>query len=141
VTLLGADLVSAFVALFGVDSVFGFSLTETALTGLPVLIGLFYMSGLYSGDTLPPGEGLRARLLGTLAFVAMFFVVSGEYLDPNIWLAAACQGVFIFLLGYYVEALTRHALIRRKLWGGGHGLCRQRRSRRASPQLAFRRRG
>ena len=60
---------------------------------------------------------MRARLLGTLAFVATFFVVSDEYFDPNIWLAAACQGVLIFLLGYYFEALTRHALIRRKLWG------------------------
>ena len=116
-SLLCSDLISAFVALFTVHSIVGLPLTETALTGFPVLIGLFYMSGLYSGDTLPPGERLRARLLGTLAFVATFFVVSGEYLDPNIWLAAACQGVLIFLLSYYAEALTRHALIRRKLWG------------------------
>ena len=118
-SLLFSDLISAFVALFTVDSIFGLSLTETALTGLPVLIGLFYVSGLYSGDTLPPGERLRARLLGTLAFVATFFVVSGEhfYFQSNIWIAAALQATLVFLLGYYAEALTRHALIRRKLWG------------------------
>ena len=92
-------------------------MTETALTGLPVLIGLFYVSGLYSHDPLPPGERLRARLLGTLAFVGTFFVVSGEYFQSNIWIAVALPGVLMFLLGYYAEALTRHALIRRKLWG------------------------
>ena len=116
-SLLCSDLISAFVALFTVDSIFGLSLTETALTGLPVLIGLFYVSGLYSGDSLPPGERLRARLLGTLAFVGTFFVVSGEYFQSNIWIAAALQATLVFLLGYYAEALTRHALIRRKLWG------------------------
>ena len=84
-SLLCSDLISAFVALFTVDSIFGLSLTETALTGFPVLIGLFYLSGLYSGDSLPPGERLRARLLGTLAFVGTFLVVSGEYFQSNIW--------------------------------------------------------
>jgi len=115
--LLCLDLISTFVALFTVHSIFRLFLTETALTGLPVLIGLFYVTGLYSGDTLPPGERLRARLLGTLAFVATFFVVFGEYFQTISWIAAACQGIMIFLLGYYAEALTRHALIRRKLWG------------------------
>jgi lipopolysaccharide/colanic/teichoic acid biosynthesis glycosyltransferase len=116
-SLLCSDLVSAFVAFFTVDSIFGLSLTETALTGLPVLIGLFYVSGLYSSDSLPPGERLRLRLLGTLAFVGTFFVVSGEYFQSNIWIAAALQATVVFLLGYYAEALTRRALIRRKLWG------------------------
>ncbi len=115
--LLCSDLISAFVALFTVDSIFGLSLTETALTGLPILIGLFYVSGLYSHDPLPPGERLQARLLGTLAFVGTFFVVSGEYFQSNIWIAVALQAIVVFLLGYYAEALTRHALIRRKLWG------------------------
>jgi lipopolysaccharide/colanic/teichoic acid biosynthesis glycosyltransferase len=117
-SLLCSDLISAFVALFMVDSIFGHSLTETALTGLPVLIGLFYVSGLYSSASLPPGERLRVRLLGTLAFVGTFFVVSGEYFQSNIWIAAALQATLVFLFGYYAEALTRDALIRRKLWGG-----------------------
>jgi lipopolysaccharide/colanic/teichoic acid biosynthesis glycosyltransferase len=145
VTLLSADFVSAFVALFTVDSLFGFSLTETALTGAPVLIGLFYVSGLYSGNSLPPGERLRARLLSTLAFVGTFFVVSDEYSQLNILVAAACQGVLIFLLGYYAEALTRHALIRRRLWGaamvfagGGEAIEQARTSLSAIPELGLR---
>ena len=96
-SLLCSDLISAFVALFTVDSIFGLSLTETALTGLPVLIGLFYVSGLYSGDSLPPGERLRARLLGTLAFVGTFFVVSGEYFEfKHLDRGRAARGLWCF---------------------------------------------
>ena len=144
-SLLCSDLVSAFVALFTADGIFGFSLTETALTGLPVLIGLFYVSGLYGGDTLPPGERVRARLLGTVAFVGTFFVVSGDYLQPSVWIAAACQGALVFLLGYYAEALTRHALIRRKLWaaptvfaGSGQAIEQARILLSAIPELGLR---
>jgi len=117
VSLLCSDLISAFLALFLIDSVFHLALTKSALTGLPLLIGLFYMLGLYSGDTLPLGERLRARLLGTLAFVGALCVVSGEYLQADAWLAAACQLALVFLLGYYAETAMRHALIRRRLWG------------------------
>jgi lipopolysaccharide/colanic/teichoic acid biosynthesis glycosyltransferase len=117
VSLLCSDFISALLALFLVDSVFHLALTKSALTGLPLLIGLFYMLGLYGGDTLPPGERLRARLLGTLAFVGALFVVSGEYLQADAWLAAGCQLALVFLLGYYAEAAMRHTLIRRRLWG------------------------
>ena len=109
-----------------VDIIFGFSWIETALTALPVLIGFFWVSGLYSGSALAPAERLRARVLGTLAFVGMFLVVSGQSFNAAVWIAAACQGVLVFMLGYYADALTRHALIKRKLWGAptafaGHG--------------------
>ena len=116
-TLLCSDLISALLALSLVDSFYGFSWTATALTALPVLIGIFWVSGLYSSYWLAPAERLRARLFGTLAFVAMFIVVSGQTLNATVWLVATGRGAFIFLLGYYAEALTRHALIRRKLWG------------------------
>ena len=115
--LLCSDLISASVALFLVDSVFGFPRTETALTGLPVLIGLFWVSGFYSSYGLAPAERLRARLLGTLAFVGAFLVVPEEYFHSEVWVVAASQGVVLFLFGYYAEALARHALIRRKVWG------------------------
>jgi lipopolysaccharide/colanic/teichoic acid biosynthesis glycosyltransferase len=116
-TLLFSDIMSAFAALFLVDRLFDLPWTKTALIGLPILIGLFCVSGLYSGYALPPGERLRARLLGTLAFVGTFLVVPGSPFHTNVWFAAACQGALVFLLGHYAEALTRHALIRRKLWG------------------------
>ena len=47
----------------------------------------------------------------------MFLVVSGQSFDATVWMAAACQGSLVFLFGYYAEALTRHALIERRLWG------------------------
>jgi lipopolysaccharide/colanic/teichoic acid biosynthesis glycosyltransferase len=116
-TLLCSDLASALAALFLVDRVFDFPWAQETFTALPLLIGLFCVSGLYRGNALPPGERVRVRFLGTLAFVGTFLVASGQVLNSNIWLAAACRGALIFLLGYYAEALTRHALIRRKLWG------------------------
>ena len=99
-----------------------FRLTETALTGFPVLIGLFYMSGLYSGDTLPPGERLRAILLGTLAFVAMFFVVSGrvlrsEHLGSEHLARGRLPGSFDFSFWLLRPGAHAPPLIRAKLWG------------------------
>ena len=125
-SLLCSDLASVFVAFTLVDVIFGFSWIETALTALPVLIGLLWGSGLYSGSGLSPAERLRARVLGTLAFVGIFLVVCGRSFDATVWIAAASQGALVFVLGYYADALTRHALIKRKLWGAptafaGHG--------------------
>jgi lipopolysaccharide/colanic/teichoic acid biosynthesis glycosyltransferase len=117
-TLLCSDLISAFIALALVANVFGSSSIETAaLTALSVLVGLSMGSGLYSRYGLAPAERLRARFLGTVAFVGMFIVVAGPTLHPTAWIAAACQGILMFLLGYYAEALARQALIRRNLWG------------------------
>jgi lipopolysaccharide/colanic/teichoic acid biosynthesis glycosyltransferase len=116
-TLLCSDLASAVAALFLFDHVFDLPWAQEAFTVLPLLIGLFCVSGLYRGYLLPPGERLRVRFLGTLAFVGAFLVASGQVLNSNIWLAAACQGALVFLFGYYAETLTRHALIRRSLWG------------------------
>jgi lipopolysaccharide/colanic/teichoic acid biosynthesis glycosyltransferase len=116
-TLLCADITSAFVAFTLGDALFGFSSIETGLTSLPVLIGVFWVSRLYNSPGLAPGERLRARVVGTLAFVVMFLVVSGQFLDSRAWMGTACQGILIFLFGYYAEALTRHALISRRLWG------------------------
>jgi lipopolysaccharide/colanic/teichoic acid biosynthesis glycosyltransferase len=112
-----ADLASAFVAFTLVDAMFGFSWIETALTALPVLIALNWISGLHRSQGLGPGERVRARMLGTLAFVAMFLVVSGRSFDQTVLIAAACQGIFVFMFGHYAETLIRHTLIKRKLWG------------------------
>jgi lipopolysaccharide/colanic/teichoic acid biosynthesis glycosyltransferase len=81
------------------------------------MVGFSWISGLYRSHGFSPAERLRTRLLVTLAFVSTFFVVSGRSFDASVWLAAACQGALVFLLGYYAEALVRHALIKRGLWG------------------------
>jgi hypothetical protein len=56
-TLLCSDLLSGFVACF--------PWTRAALVAFPVLLGVFFVSGFYSGYPLTPPERLRARLLGT----------------------------------------------------------------------------
>ena len=60
-------------------------------------------------------------------------------------MAAACQGALVFLLGYYAEALARHALIKRKLWGaatafagGGEAIEEARLLLSAVPELGLR---
>ena len=70
--LLCSDLISAFVALFTVDSIFGLSSTETALTGLPILIGLFCVSGLYRARTAASGRAFAGGSLARLPSWARF---------------------------------------------------------------------
>ncbi len=88
-----------------------------AFIALPVLIGAFFASGLYANCGLTPAERLRGRVVGTVAFMGAILLVSGGASQSTVWLTAACQGAFVFLLGYYAEALTRHWLLRAKLWG------------------------
>ncbi len=116
-TLLCSDLISAFLALALVDSVFGFSRIETALTALAVLIGLFWVSGLYSGSGLSPGRAFARALPRHPRFCGHVPRCRGTDPAPDRLIPAACQGILVFLLGYYAEALTRRALIRRELWG------------------------
>ena len=85
------------------------------------MIGLFYVSGLYSGDSLPPGERLRAETPWHARFRRHVFrglrrILPVKHLDRTSG-RGRLQAILVFLLGYYAEALTRHALIRRKLWG------------------------
>ena len=116
-TLLCSDIFSAFVAFSLVDIVFGLPWTKTAASALLLLVGIFCVSGLYGRNGLTPPERMRRRLLGTIAFMTTYLLISGEVVQSNLWLAAACQGVLVFLLGHYGEILTRHFLIRHKLWG------------------------
>ena len=103
-------------ALFVIDRLFDLPLTKIALMVFPALIGLFALSGLHSDHTLTPPERLRARFFGTVTFTGSVLVISGSTFHPNIWLIVACQGVLVFLLGYYTEALAHHILDRRNLW-------------------------
>ena len=135
-SLLCSDLIAAFVALFTVDCIFGLSLTETALTGLPVLIGLFYVSGLYSGDSLPPGERLRPETPWHACFRRHVFrglrrILPVKRLDRG--RAPGDSGVSARLLRRSPDAPCPHSA---QVVGCGDDLRRQRRSHRASPQLA-----
>jgi lipopolysaccharide/colanic/teichoic acid biosynthesis glycosyltransferase len=114
-TLLCSDIFSACVAFSLVDLIFDLPWT-TAASALPLLVGIFWVSGLYGRNWLTPPERMRRRLLGTVAYMTTHLLISGDVVQSNLWLAA-CQGILVFLLGHYGEILTRHFLIRHKLWG------------------------
>ena len=145
-TLVGSDLISGSAAFSLTDWLLGLSWAGTAITALPILIGFFCISGLYHGYGPTPFERLRSRLFGIIAFTVTFLVICGEALQsPNVWFAAACQGILVFLLGYYAEVLARHVLIRRKLWGAktafaGSGTATEQAHRlfSATPELGLR---
>ena len=115
--MLRWDIVTAFVALSLTNLMFGLSWTETATVALLVLAAILWAFGLYGSNGLTPPERMRRRLFGTIAFMAAYLLVSDGVFHSNLWLAAACQGILVFLLGHYGEILTRHFLIRRDLWG------------------------
>lgn len=116
-TLICADLVSTLAAFSLFDAVFALSWTVTTTAALLLLIGLFWVSGLYGSPGLTPPERMRRRLLVTIAFMTPNLLINGEVVQWNLWLAAGCQGALVFLLGHYCEILTRHFLIRNELWG------------------------
>src|SRR3990172_4867342 len=77
-TLLCSDIVSAFVAFSLVDIFFGLPWTKTAAAALLPLVGIFWVSGLYGSNGLTPPERMRRRLLGTIAFMTTYLLISGE---------------------------------------------------------------
>ena len=132
--LLCSDLISAFVALFTVDSIFGLSLTETALTGLPILIGLFYVSGLYSSRLAPAsvcGQTPWHPRFRRHVFRGLRRILPVKHLDRG--RAPGDCGVSARLLRRSPDAPCPHSA---QVVGCGDDLRRQRRSHRASPQLA-----
>ena len=83
------------------------------------------------------GRTFAGSLLGTLAFVATFFVVSGDTSTEHL-ARGRLPGRFGFsarLLRRSPDAPCPHSA---QAVGSGDGLCRQRRSHRASPPPAFR---
>lgn len=121
-SLLGSDVVSAVVAAFAalllVQRALEPGWSGGTLLALAVLIGVFFLSGLYESCGLTPAGRLRARVLGVMAFMATVLTISGGLFSSAAWLTLAGQGIAVFAFGYYAEALTRHLLIRAKLWGG-----------------------
>ena len=115
-SLLGSDLLSGLLALSLTNDPFGAAETMVALPALLLLIGFFWISGLYS-DALCPVQRSRVRLSGIIIFAGAYLVTSGEPLLLISWLEATSQAGLIFLLGFYAELLTRKMLVRADLWG------------------------
>ena len=116
-SLLCSDSVSAVAAFSLADIVFSLSWTDKAAAALLLLVGLFWISGLYASPRFTPPERMRRRLLATVAVTATYMLISGEAIESNVLLAVACAGALVFLLGHYGEILTRHFLIDNELWG------------------------
>lgn len=93
------------------------AMARLMLVWVPALCGALACFGLYGSERAEPVDRLRRRTLGSVA--AAVAVVA--------WLAIAggpsgLEGVVVvgtvltILLGYYIEALIRGALVRRALW-------------------------
>jgi len=115
-SLLGSDLLSGLLALSLANDPFGTAETMVALPALLLLIGFFWISGLYS-DALCPVERSHVRLSGIIVFAGAYLLTSGESLLLAGWLEATSQAGLIFLIGFYAELLTRNMLVRADLWG------------------------
>ena len=76
-SLLGSDLLSGLLALSLANDPFGAAETMVALPALLLLIGFFWISGLYS-DALCPVQRSRVRLSGIIIFAGAYLVTSGE---------------------------------------------------------------
>jgi Undecaprenyl-phosphate galactose phosphotransferase WbaP len=113
--LAGADIVGAAPAWL-VDRLFGPFLTGGVLIGIPVLIGSFWIAGLYSGCGPSPHERLRSRVIGIVVFTAVCLILSGGALRADAWYWWAQVGLLL-LFGFYAEMIARHVLIRLNLWG------------------------
>jgi lipopolysaccharide/colanic/teichoic acid biosynthesis glycosyltransferase len=116
-SLISADFISALAGISLVSGLHSYALTLMALTALPVLIGFFWLSGLYGGDGQGPAERLRTRFFGTAVVPAIFLLTCGEALQSTTWSRTFCLAGSVFLLGPYAEVLVRRTLIHRKLWG------------------------
>ncbi len=113
--LAGADIVGAAPAWL-VDRLFGTFLPGGVLIGIPVLIGSFWIAGLYSCCGPSPHERLRSRVIGIVAFIGVCVVLSGGALWVDAWYWWALGGLLL-LFGFYAEVIARHVLIRLNLWG------------------------
>ena len=85
---------------------------------IPLLIGIFWAFGLYSGVGPSPYERFSSRLRGVLGFA----VVECAYGAPagelgRLLVAASVDAALLLALGHYAEAATRSLMIRAGVWG------------------------
>jgi Undecaprenyl-phosphate galactose phosphotransferase WbaP len=113
--LAAADLASA-VPAWLVARMFEPLSTGGTVFAIPVLIGSFWVAGLYAGFAPSPHERLRSRVLGIVVFVAACLILAGGALRTDAWLACACVAALLLLFGFYSEMFARRALVRRNLW-------------------------
>ena len=142
-SLLGSDLLWGLLAVSLANDVLGAARTTVALPALLFLVGFFWIMGLYTSYGLCPVERSRIRLVGIMIFAGAFLAASGEPLRLGVWLEAASQAGWIFLILFYAELLTRKLLIGADLWGAptafvGEGIEQAYRLFASMPELGLR---
>jgi len=87
------------------------------LVWAPALCGALACFGLYGSERAEPVDRLRRRTLGNVAAaVAVLVWLLVTRPSNHLWGFVAAGAGLTVLLGYYVEALIRGALLRRDLW-------------------------
>lgn len=83
-----------------------------------LLIGLNAVADLYSGYGPAPAERLRSRVLAALTAAAASAVLLLRDGEGTLAIARALGFCGLFaLVGFYAEAIVRHALVRARRWG------------------------
>jgi Undecaprenyl-phosphate galactose phosphotransferase WbaP len=118
-SLMAGDVVGAIAAMsLGRALTELVSLEQSKHLSIVLLIPALFVAGLYSGAGPSPYERFRLRTLAISAFVAIDLLVGlpfeGLY---HLLVAATATGVSLLLVGHYVEAAIRAALIHLDLWG------------------------
>jgi Undecaprenyl-phosphate galactose phosphotransferase WbaP len=81
------------------------------------LCGALAGFSLYGSERAEPVDRLRRRTLGNLVAAAVVFAwLAVEQPTSHLWGFVVAGAGLIVVLGYYIEALIRGALLRRQLW-------------------------
>ncbi|TCR62599.1 Undecaprenyl-phosphate galactose phosphotransferase WbaP/exopolysaccharide biosynthesis polyprenyl glycosylphosphotransferase [Bosea sp. BK604] len=89
---------------------------ESVFLLFAALVPLHAYLGLYGGWGPCPIERLRLRALGSLGLGAAAFVATSAWTSPADMIAAGLTAALLFVIGYYLEGLTRRTLMRAGLW-------------------------
>jgi lipopolysaccharide/colanic/teichoic acid biosynthesis glycosyltransferase len=94
-------------------------LVDNVLGASPILIGIYWASGIYTGLGPSPFERLRLRTLGALAFCAIgtiWAVHTATVFAGYVWFAAEVL-LLLVVIGHYVEVLVLGLLKRQGIFG------------------------
>jgi len=125
-SLVSGDAVAAIAAIsFSRTLLAAAGVQPPAASHLPVvfLIMAFFCVRLYTGCGPSPYERFRLRTIGIATFIAIDFLVGIPAGQP--WLRLVhglCEALLLLVLGHYIEAVIRSALIRLDLWGASTAL-------------------
>lgn len=116
--IMGDGLVAGLAALLAVNlgPATSWDAATCAVATLAILVPLHASLGLYASWGPCPIERLRLRTLTALLISFMAGIVLAAASEPHLG-GVAIIGATLLIVGYYMEALVRHLLIKARLWG------------------------